>query len=198
MKKAMFPILAVMALLCMALPYPAKSCVGRILTLSVEDSAEQKLVGEILATFITERTGTTVNVVAAPDGGAGTAQADQCQGDICIKYLNAGIAGLDQEVKAAAAQESLDLVRRYYLENKGLVWMRPLGYLGPQVSGDKGSPAVPVVSKEALDRFPLLDRLLSKLGERLDDETLHRLIQEAEAREAKLISKEFLKTQNLI
>ncbi|MCI5220631.1 MAG: hypothetical protein D3914_15910, partial [Candidatus Electrothrix sp. LOE2] len=57
------------------------SCVGRILNLTVNDSPEQQLIAHIMATYITERTGTTVNIVNSSED-----MGTQCPGDICINY----------------------------------------------------------------------------------------------------------------
>ena len=103
----------------------------------------------------------------------------------------------------ADTQESYSLVKQYYLEKDNMVWLKPLGYKGPlQESAGKGttglSLAVPVTTKDVLDRFPVLDRVINKLSGRIDDRTIQQLIQKAQTEGVKVAVKGFLKAQNLI
>ncbi len=192
---------------CMILLYafalPAQSCVGRILTLSIDDTPEQKLVGQLLATYITERTGTTVNLTTVLDVKASEDLIEQCKADIFLNYIKVGMAGMEHADTAADTQESYSLVKQYYLEKNDMVWLKPLGYKGPLQNPavtDPGSIslAVPVTTKDVLDRFPVLDRVINKLSGRVDDRTLQQLMQKAETDGIKVAVKGFLKAQNLI
>ncbi len=192
---------------CMILLYafalPAQSCVGRILTLSIDDTPEQKLVGQLLATYITERTGTTVNLTTVLDVKASEDLIEQCKADIFLNYIKVGMAGMENADTAADTQESYSLVKQYYLEKNNMVWLKPLGYKGPLQNAavtntGNVSLAVPVTTKDVLDRFPVLDRVINKLSGRVDDRTIQQLMQKAETDGIEVAVKGFLKAQNLI
>ena len=192
MKKQLAAILSGSALLLLTLAAPGYSCVGRILNLTINDSVEQKVVGQIMATYITERTGTTVNLVSSPE-----AQGDKCPTDLCIYYLNAGLSGMSSDNQAESDQEAYSLVKEYYIENQDLVWLKPFGYKGP-VQQENASLAVPVANRESLTKFPVLDRVINKLGDLIDDASLQQLLQQAEGGDPEAVAKDFLKTKNLI
>ena len=171
---------------------PGYSCVGRILNLTINDSIEQQIVGQVMATYITERTGTTVNLVK----GAG-AQNTQCPTEICIHYLNTGLAGMNSDTQTGDDKETYSLVKEYYINNGQLVWLKPFGYKGP-VTQTNSSLAVPVANKDTLGQFPVLDRTINKLGNRIDNAALQQLIEQAKSGDPKTVAKDFLKSQNLI
>ncbi len=84
-----------------------------------------------------------------------------------------------------------------------MVWLRPLGYEGPLTAAaatteGNVSLAVPVTTREVLNRFPVLDRVINKLGGRIDARTLQQLIEQTETDEIAVVVKNFLKDQNLI
>jgi len=203
MRRKITFILAGCIILLQTFAAPGLSCVGRILTVSVNDSIEQKLIGQLLATYITERTGTTVNMVTGLDTRASEELIKQCKADIFINYINVGLADIDGAGTIENDQEAYGLVKQYYDEKFELVWLRPLGYKGPLLQGventaENTSLAIPVTTKEVLNRFPVLDRVINKLGGRIDKRTLQQLILETETKEIAVVVKEFLKDQNLI
>jgi len=195
MKRKITFILAGCLILFNALP--SYSCVGRILTLSINDSPEQKVIGQLLATYITERTGTTVNLTTALDLKASEELLVQCKADIFLNYLNVGLTDMKDGGNHADTQESYSIVKQYYLTNKAMVWLKPLGYKGPVSQGNE-SLAIPVASQDALNRFPVLDRVINKLSGRIDDRIVQQLIEKAQTDGVEGAVKGFLKAQNLI
>jgi glycine betaine/choline ABC-type transport system substrate-binding protein len=183
------------ASLCLLLTFTSTShsCVGRILNLTVNESPEQQIIAHIMATYITERTGTTVNIVnSSEDSGT------QCPSDICINYVNTGLSGMSSDDQGSDDQENYSLVKEYYIENENLVWLKPFGYKGP-VLQQNASLAVPVANRESLAKFPVLDRVINKLGDLIDDSSLEQLLlQQTESGDAESVAKDFLKTKNLI
>ena len=84
-----------------------------------------------------------------------------------------------------------------------MVWLRPFGYSGPLTLGadpqkDGGTLAVPVTTKDVLKRFPVLDRLINKLGNRIDNHTIEELKQKGETQDVEDVVKAFLKARKLI
>jgi glycine betaine/choline ABC-type transport system substrate-binding protein len=196
-------ILAGCIIILQVLALPSWSCVGRILTISVNDTLEQKVVGRLLATYITERTGTTVNMITGLDIKASEEQIKQCKADIFINYLNVGLSTMEQGDSGKNAQETYGLVKHYYGEKFNMVWLKPLGYKGPLLkdtdkAAENASLAIPVTTRDVLNRFPVLDRVINKLGGRLDKNTLQQLILETETKDVAVVVKDFLKNQNLI
>jgi len=182
------------ASLCLLLTFTSTSysCVGRILNLTINESPEQQIVAHIMATYITERTGTTVNIVnSSEDSGA------QCPSDICINYVKTGLSGMSSDEQGSDDQENYSLVKEYYIENENLVWLKPFGYKGP-VPQEDASLAVPVANRESLAKFPVLDRVINKLGDLIDDSSLEQLLQQTQNGDAESVAKDFLKTKNLI
>jgi glycine betaine/choline ABC-type transport system substrate-binding protein len=180
------------ALLLLTLSSPGYSCVGRILNLTVNDSPEQQLVAHILKTYIAERTGTTVEIIT----GTETDKA-QCPTDICIFYLNSGLSGMSSDTQSSDDTEAYSLVKEYYIENENIVWLRPFGYKGP-VQQEDASLAVPVANRESLVKFPVLDRVINKLGDLIDDDSLQQLLRQTESGDPATVAKDFLKAKNLI
>ncbi len=182
------------ASLCLLLIFTSTShsCVGRILNLTVNESPEQQIIAHIMATYITERTGTTVNIVnSSEDSGT------ECPSDICINYVNTGLSGMSSDDRGSDDQENYSLVKEYYIENENLVWLKPFGYKGP-VKQEDASLAVPIANRESLAKFPVLDRVINKLGDLIDDSSLEQLLQQTESGDAESVAKDFLKAKNLI
>ena len=188
-KTALLFTASLLLLFCTSTSY---SCVGRILNLTVNESAEQQIIAHIMATYITERTGTTVNIVNSSED-IGT----QCPGDICINYVNTGLSGMSSDNQGTDEQENYSLVKEYYVENEGLVWLKPFGYKGP-VQQEDASMAVPIANRESLAKFPILHRVINKLGSLIDDSSLQELLQQTAGGDAESVAKDFLKAKNLI
>lgn len=203
MKQKISFILSCCVILLFSQIVDGQACVGRILTISVNDTIEQKLIGQLLATYVTERTGTTVNMITLSDGAANEEQIKQAKTDIILNYLNVGLTNIEGADSTGEAQENYGLVKQYYIDTFGMVWLRPLGYKGPLLNSTDTnqaslSLAIPVTTKDVLNRFPVLDRVINKLGGRIDERTLQQLIKMAETNEITVVVKNFLKDQNLI
>lgn len=171
---------------------PGFGCVGRVLTLSISGSADQQIVAQVMATYINQRTGTTVNVTDAPESKDGA-----CPGDVCIQYVGSGLAGMGGGQQPKDDQEAYSMVKDFYMEKAKVVWLKPFGYKGP-AGQDKASLAVPVANRDSLAKFPVLDRVINKLGSLLNDAAVQQLIEKAKSGDPKAAAKEFLKAQNLI
>ncbi len=202
-RKTALKVIVGCIILLYAFAIPAQSCVNRILTLSVNGSIEQKLIGQMLATYITERTGTTVNLTTALDIKASESLVEHCKADIFLTYINVGMAGMDAVSQSKNTLESYALVKQYYLDKNNMIVLKPLGYKGPLMN-DAGkevknrSLVVPVTTSDVLNRFPVLDRVINKLGGRIDDIIMEQLMEKAEADGVDVTIRSFLKNQHLI
>lgn len=203
MKKKITFTLSCCVIVLFSLVVAGQACVGRILTVSVNDTIEQKLIGQLLATYVTERTGTTVNMITINDDTANEDQIKQAKADIILNYLNVGLTKIQGADNTGEAQENYGLVKQYYIDTFDMVWLRPLGYRGPLLNSTDAkqgslSLAIPVTTRDVLNRFPVLDRVINKLGGRIDERTLQQLIKATETNEIAVVVKNFLKDQNLI
>lgn len=198
MKQKFSYILGCCIILILSSVVTGQACVGRILTISINDTIEQKVIGQLLATYVTERTGTTVNMITVSDGMTNEQQIEQAKADIILNYLNVGLTKIEGADSAGEEQENYGLVKQHYIDEFGIVWLRPLGYKGPLMDSAAASLAIPVTTRDVLNRFPVLDRVINKLSGRLDERTVQQLIKAVETDEIVAVVKNFLKDQNLI
>ncbi len=202
MKHSLAIIMAASVFLIFLFTSPAQSCVGRVLTLSIYDTPEQTVVGQLLATYITERTGTTVELVTAPQGSSPEEQVKKNKADGYINYLDEGLAEVNGGTGDVDAEKAYSLVKNSFYEKYKMVWLKPLGYKGPVQDKDidqtSGSLAIVVTTRQVLERFPVLDRVINKLSGRIDAQTVQNLIMEAQGKDKLKVVKDYLKDQNLI
>lgn len=192
MAKKTMALLAGSVLLATLAASPGQSCVGRVLNLTIDGSAEQKAVGQLMATYINERTGTTVNLVENQQSADGT-----CATDVCIQYLKPALAGIGGE-QPQDEQAGYAKGKEFYLENKSVVWLKPFAFKGPAANQAEASIAVPVSPREALGKFPVLDRVINKLSGMVSDSLVQEMIQKSQGADPAAAAKELLKAQKLI
>lgn len=172
---------------------PGQACVGRILNLTIDGSPEQKAVGQLMATYINERTGTTVKLVENPPSADGS-----CATDVCLQYLKPALTGMGGGEQSQDEQEAYAKAKEYYLEKKSVVWLKPFAFKGPVADQAGASIAVPVAPREALGKFPVLDRVINKLSGMVSDAMVQEMIQKSQGGDAAAAAKELLKAQKLI
>jgi glycine betaine/choline ABC-type transport system substrate-binding protein len=187
----------------LTLPKTLHTCVGRLLVVAVSGSADQVIMGNMLSVLINERTGTTVDVIQP--GGLDKCHEAVLKGkaNIYLNYIAAGHAATGGSGKVEDAQKVYTLVSAGYLEKFGMVWLKPFGFEGPlnpkQGAGvEVASLAVPVTTKDVLRKFPVLDRVINKLGGQIDNPAIDELAKKSNGGDVKLVVKEFLKAQKLI
>ncbi|MEA3385661.1 MAG: glycine betaine ABC transporter substrate-binding protein [Thermodesulfobacteriota bacterium] len=179
------------------------SCVGRLLIVAVSNSPDQIIMGEMMSVLINERTGTTVNITQPGDLNA--CHEAVLEGKACIYISYIGKAQADRGGSDAVnnPQEFYTLVSQSFLEKFDMVWLKPFGFQGPLTNEahsrkDRGTLAVPIATKDTLRKFPVLDRVINKLGNRIDNNIIEELREKTENQDVKKVVREFLKAQNLI
>lgn len=185
------------------LPNPVRACVGRLLIVAVSNSTDQVIMGQMLSILINERTGTTVKIVQPGDLKKCHETVLNGKANIYINYIGFGRACVGVSAQMNDSQKVYTLVRQCYMEKFELVWLKPFGFQGPltlRANPEKGNGtlAVPVASQDTLRRFPILDRLINKLGGRIDNNTMDELRKRTKNQDIKEVVREFLRTQNLI
>ncbi len=158
--------------------------------------------GAILSVYINERTGTTVKLTHPGDIQACHQAVLSGQANMYINYLKPAERILGLKKTENNPQRLYVLVSQGFLDRFKLVWLKPLGYKGPLTSsltpGKDASLAAPVVSVETLRKFPVLDRLINKLGGRIDSNTLEGLEGSTKGQGTKKAARDFLKALRLI
>ena len=182
---------------------PVFSCVGRVLTIAVSNSIDQVIMGHMLAILINERTGTTVNIVQPGDLEICHETVLKGKADIYINYIGMARTTTGGSSGVGDPQEVYTLVRQLYKDEFDMVWLKPFGFQGPLTSEGNSKKelatlAAPVTTKDVLRKFPVLDRLINKLGGRIDNNTIDELRKKAENQDIKEAVRGFLETRRLI
>lgn len=165
------------------------SCVGKVLYIGIPNAPAEQLLAELVATLVTERTGTTVKIV--PFKEMRDVYAAVKKGEIGLVIENRDrafeILGKPREANAKTAQE---IVRREYQKTLNMVWLEPMG----------GTPPYsPVISTDTLTSLPALPKLLNKLSGVLTDDSYSKLVKAAKSdSKPKKTAREFLKAKRLI
>ncbi len=179
----------------------AFSCVGRVLTVAIDGSPDQAIMGQMLSVFINERTGTTIELKKAGSMKECFNMVRQGKADIFIGYIGEPMPDSGKKESGTSTDETYSLVKQYYRDKFGMVWLKPFGYSGPV--GETGpaegaSLAAPVTTRKVLDRFPILDRVINKLSGKVDDAVMKQLILEGKKGDIQHLIKKFLKERNMI
>lgn len=173
-------------------PVPAVACVGKTLVVGSLETPEGRVVAQLLAILINERTGTTVKIADYPDPEAlhrGLAAGDA---DIAVDFTGPALARLGLAIPPGA-DEAYQAAKATYLERLNLVWLPRMGYAGS--SGQVPAEAAPVARKDTLKKFPALPRLIARTEGLLSDDVLRGL---SAAGEPAKTAREFLREKKLI
>ncbi|RJQ45882.1 MAG: hypothetical protein C4538_07850 [Nitrospiraceae bacterium] len=192
MKKA---ILIIMALVFFSPKVYA--CVGKTLTIGVINTSEGQVLAEMISTLITERTGTAVNVTLYKNMQELYEAVKVKEVDISIENTARAMRVLNKPVEDDV-QKAYEIVKATYEKEKGLIWLKPFGFL--KGSGE-GSPSytATILRNEILNNFPALPRLINKLGSSINDDIHTKLINSVESGEKpRNVARDFLKSKKLI
>lgn len=182
---------------------PVHSCMGRLLVIALGDSIDQVIMGQMLSVLINERTGTEVNILRTGDLKTCHEAVLNGEADIYISYIGTDISNIKTSEKVDNPQQTYILLRESYRKKFGMIWLKPFGFEGPLPKTNPDEKvyvtwAAPVTTKEVLRKFPILDRLINKLGGKIDNNTIDELRRKTENKDIKNLVREFLKAQRLI
>jgi len=184
--------LAPLAALALLLYSPsALACVGKTLVIGAQETPEGRVVAQVIAILINERTGTTVKVEEFPSAEALHNSLAGGEADIAVESTGAALARLGLAIppdRDAAYQSA----KAAYLEQLNLVWLPRLGF---ETQSAPNGEAAPVARKETLKKFPALPRLIAKTEGLLSRDVLQSL---ARAGEPARAAREFLRERRLI
>lgn len=165
------------------------ACVGKVLHIGISNSPAEQLIAEMVATLVTERTGTSVKIVPFKDSREIYAAARKGEIGLVIENRDRAfdILGKPRDNNPKSAQETL---RREYRKTLNMVWLDSLGGTPPYA---------PVLSADTLNSLPALPKLLNKLSGILTEDAYNKLIKSAKSDEKpKKVARDFLKAKRLI
>ena len=192
MKKAIM-----LALLALLFSPAAEACVGKVLNIGVVNSPEGQVLSEVLSTLITERTGTTVTIKFFRNEQDLYEAVRKEEVDISVENTSRALRVLNKPAEADA-KKAYEVVKATYEKDKGMVWLKPFGFLNGNGRGTSSYTAT-ILRSAVLTNFPALPRVINKLGSSINDESYARLIRSVQSGEKpKKVAKDFLKSKKLI
>jgi len=178
-------------------PPAADACVGKNLTIGVVNSSEGQVFGEMLGALITERTGTSVTIKFFKGAQELYEAVKVKQVDISVENTSRAMRMLNKPAEADA-RKAYEAAKAIYEREKGLIWLKPFGFLKGNGPGSSSHTAA-VLRTEVISSFPVLPRVIDKLGGAVNDEVYARLIASVESGEApKKVARDFLRSRKLI
>jgi osmoprotectant transport system substrate-binding protein len=190
-----------LVLICAALAFfhapAAEACVGKVLRIGAIDSNDGNLLPEMLALMINERTGSTVTIIYYRDTTELYDAVKAQQIDILIENTTRALKVLNRP-EEADRNKTYAIVKATYEKEKGLIWLKPFGYLSGR-NGEAAYFVAPVMKTETLNNFPALPRVIDKLGNILNDEVYAKMLGSVNSgAKPKNVVRELLKTKKLI
>jgi osmoprotectant transport system substrate-binding protein len=175
----------------------ADTCVGKLLHIGVLNSSEGQVFAEMISALIKERTGTTVDTKFYKSQQELYDAVKAKQVDISIENTTRAMQMLNKPAEADA-KKAYEVVKATYEREKGLAVLRPYGFLNGNGGGAPSYTAT-VLRIEVLNNFPVLPRVMDKLGSSITDETYTKLIKSVESGEKpNKVARDFLKSKKLI
>lgn len=180
---------------------PSQACVGRSLYVGAMNTAEEKMLAELLVLLINERTGTTVKVRVFDTVdqlyAAAKSNNEEERVDILVEDTADAATVLKRQRLADSDQEYL-AVKSGYEKDLDIVWLNPFGFTNGRGDSEKVTMA-PLVRRDVLTNFPLLPRVLNKLAGAIDNKAYADLAKSARAGDKpKNIAKDFLREKKFI
>ena len=192
MKRLTILILAVFILLSSVQSY---ACVGRILSIGIVDTINEKLLAELISVLINERTGTTVNVKIFESSEEIYLAVKKEEIGIVIENTDNALGMLNIS-KSGSTEGDYKVSKKEFRERKNLVMLKPFGSM-PDDRNQKYYSAV--ISEDVLINFPALPRVINKLKNILNDKRIGKVIKSARSgKKTRRVARDFLKKKKLI
>lgn len=173
------------------------ACVGKTLIIGAVNSPNDRLLAQMMAVIINERTGTTVNVEYFEDHKQLFEAVKKRE--INIFTENTGRALQLMEKEAGSDGDSNYLTVKEEFKNQfHLVLLKPFGTLQSD-AGDKSFMDVPVIASGILIDYPALPRVLNKLNGIAQDKGYVKLLAAVESGDKpNQVARDFLKKKRFI
>lgn len=194
MKKNLFLVLTVFLVLLSA---NAFACVGRTLVIGAVNSANDRLLAQMMAVIISERTGTTVNVEYFADHKQLFDAVKKREINIFTENTGRALQLLEKE---AGTDEDLiyTVVKDEFKSQFSLVLLKPFGKLQSE-NGDQPFIDVPIIAAGILIDYPALPRVINKLAGITQDKSYPKLLAAVESGDKpNQVARDFLKKKRYI
>lgn len=190
-------ILIFCAILLVSASANSLACVGRTLVIGSLNTPNDKLLTQLMAVIIVERTGTSVNVEYFDSQDALYEAIKKKEVNVLSENTGRAMQLLGME-PAGDADSIYSAVKKAYREQLGLVMLEPFG--APTGSaGDTLFMDVPIVGAGVLTNFPVLPRVLNKLAGITQIKNYPKLLASVESGDKPTqVAKDFLKMKRLI
>lgn len=194
MKKIVFLMLAAFFML---FSVNAFACVGKTLIIGAVDSANDKLLAQMMAVIISERTGTTVNVKYFEDHKQLFEAVKKREINIFTENTGRALQLLEKE---ASSDKDLiyTVVKDEFKSQFHLVLLKPFGKLESD-AGDQPFIDVPIIAAGILIDYPALPRVINKLAGISQDKSYAKLLAAVESGDKpNQVARDFLKKKRYI
>src|SRR5574340_1625472 len=151
----------------------------------------------MLSAIISERTGTTANIRYYKSQQDVYQAVKAKQIDISIENTARALQLLNRPPEPDL-KKAYELVKVSYEKGRGLVWLRPFGFLHGS-GAETSSYTAAILRIDILNNFPVLPRVINKLGSVIDAESYSKLLKSVGSGEkAKTVARDFLRSKKLI
>ncbi|MBE0500671.1 MAG: hypothetical protein IBX47_04440 [Desulfuromonadales bacterium] len=196
----LFKMIVSTVLLAALLSLPAIACTGKTITIARTADLQQVILAQMLAVLIDARTGTTVEEKIYPTFEAAHAAIIGHDADIDIEYTGRIRAAILNKEMLSDADELFAAVKEEYaVSQKNLIILPRLGFNNQTLAPAGGAAeAVIVLRKDTAEKFPALDKLITKLAGIVDDAAMQELEKKAQSGEIRTVVREFLRSKRLL
>ncbi len=174
----------------------AAACVGKTITIGVPESIEERMLAELVAVLVNERTGTKVDVKIFADPQGVFDAVKKGEVGVLIENTDHALRALGEE-KKADFEDAYSVSKAGYRKRFGLVWLKRFGLLGER--GGKPLLYAPVLTTEIMRSFPALPRVINKLARVIGARAFGGMLASARSgKELKAIARDYLRSKRLI
>jgi len=175
---------------------PAQACVGRILQIGALDTPDGRVLAVALALMINERTGTSVETRYYATSQELYDAVQEKEVGIFLENTSRAMQKLGKE-EPADYDEAYRQAKQLYRTELDLIWLDPFGFDNPV--GAAPSRTATLISKDVMEDFPGLPRLLNKLAKRVNNREYAALVENVESgQDPKKTALQFLNAKKLI
>jgi glycine betaine/choline ABC-type transport system substrate-binding protein len=161
-------------------PGTSEACVGRILQIGALDTPDGRVMAVALALMINERTGTSVDTKYFANSQALYDAVSKREVGIFLENTSRAMQRLGQH-EPADYDEAYKQAKQLYRTELNLIWLDPFSF--DNAEGEKPSRTATLISKDVLEDFPGLPRLLNKLARRVNNKEYAALVENVKSGE---------------
>ncbi len=173
------------------------ACVGKTLIIGSLTTPNEKLLAQMMAVIINERTGTTVNVEYFESQKELYEAIKKKEVNILSENTGRAVQILSMDV-SGDADSIYSAVKKEYKDQLQLVMLKPFGQ-SPDVAGENQFMDVPIVDSGILIDYPALPRVLNKLAGITQKKNYSKLVASVESGDKpNQVARDFLKKKRFI